>query len=138
MVIRQMAKGEKAKEIKITKEICDKVLYMDCRVKDNVTKLQKAVMKLPFIKCLEDTETDYLEEKIKAIEKKFSIHLAYIQRSVIDCEDHYSCMIKHDTGTWLKTIYAQTIWEGYAKALFFMFFYIEDERRKMKNRKIAK
>jgi hypothetical protein len=133
-----MAKGEKAKEIKITKEVCDKVLYLDCRNDEHVIKLKKALSKLPFIKTEDDLETDVLENKIKAIEKKYYIHLAYIQRSVVDCEDHYSGMIKTDAGgTWLRTVYAQTTWEVYAKTLFFMYFYIEDERRKMKNRKIV-
>lgn len=133
-----MAKGKNKEELKITAEICDKVLYLDCRNDDGIRRLKKSLMKLPMIKSEDDLQTDILETYIKKIEKKFMIHLAYVMRSVVDLEDHYSGMIKTDTsqgGRWLKTVYAQTTWETYAKTLFFMYFYIEDERRKMRNRK---
>jgi hypothetical protein len=130
-----MAKG-KEKEFRIPKEICDKVLYLDCRKDENIRSLKKALMKLPIIKSESQLETDNLEIIIKKLEKKFMFHLAYLMRSVVDCEDHYSGMIKYETtGSWIKTIYGQTTWEVYAKAVFFMFFYVEDERRKMRNRK---
>jgi hypothetical protein len=131
-----MAKVKEKAELKITKEICDKVIYLDLRIDGNARRLMKSLKKLPIVKEDNNLTTDEIEVVIKKIERKFKIHLAYIQRSVIDCEDHYSGMIKHDTGTWICTIYAQTIWEVYAKALFFMYFYIEDERRKNNNRKV--
>ena len=93
-------------------------------------------MKLPMIKTESDLTTDKLEEIIKKIEVKFAFHLSYIMRSVVDCEDHYSGMVKHNTGTWLKTIYGKTLWEVCAKTLFFMYFYVESERKKAKNRKV--
>jgi hypothetical protein len=130
-----MGGNKQEKELKITKEILEKVLYLDCRKEDDVRRLEKSLMKLPMIKSKEDLGTDKLETIIKKIEIKFAIHLSYIMRSVVDCEDHYSGMIKHQTGTWLKTIYGKTINEVLGKSLFFMYFYIEDERRKMKNRK---
>jgi hypothetical protein len=133
-----MAKEKKEKkEIKITKDICDKVLYLDCRDKENVRRLEKSLMKLPFIKSEEDLTTDNLELLIKKIERKYMIHLSYVMRTVVDLEDHYSGMIKtwDKDGRWLRTTYGQTTWEVFAKSLFFMFFYIEDERRKMRNRK---
>lgn len=131
-----MAKVKEKQELKITKDICDKVLYLDCRVEDNVRRLKKSLMKLPLIKSTDDLNTDNLEIIIKKIEKKFMVHLAYIMRSVVDCEDHYSGMIKYETtGSWIRTIYGQSTWEVYAKAVFFLYFYIEDERRKMRNRK---
>lgn len=130
-----MAK-DKEKELRITKDICDKVLYLDCRDEDNIRRLKKSLMKLPIIKSKEDLTTDGLELLIKKIERKFFIHLSYVMRSVVDMEDHYSGMIKtwDKDGRWLKTTYGLTTWEVYAKTLFFMFFYIEDERRKAKNR----
>jgi hypothetical protein len=131
-----MANKKEKQPLVITKDICDKVLYIDCRTPEGAYKLSKALKKLPMIKSEEDLQTDMLEKYIKKIEKKYMIHLAYVMRSIVDCEDHYSFMIKHYiTHSWLKTIYAETMWEGHAKTLFFMYFYIEDERRKMRNRK---
>jgi hypothetical protein len=130
-----MGGKKQEKELRITKEIMEKVLYLDCRKDDDIRRLEKSLMKLPMIKGKDDLSTDNLEEIIKKIERKFFIHLSYIMRSVVDCEDHYSGMIKHETGTWLKTVYGKTINEVLGKALFFMYFYIEDERRKMRNRK---
>lgn len=130
--------GNKSNELKITAEICDKVLYLDCRTEEGIRRLQKSLMKLPMVKREDDLTTDRLEEIIKKIETKFMIHLAYVMRSVVDCEDHYSGMIKTDNtqgGRWLRTTYGQTFNEVLAKTLFYMYFYVEDERRKMKNRK---
>lgn len=129
-----MAKDKDA--VKITKEICEKVLFLDLRKDDNISRLQKSLMKLPMVKNIDDTNTERLEKLIKKVEVKYKIHLSYIMRNVVDCEDHYSGMIRHDTGTWIKTIYGQTFWEVLAKTLFFMYFYIEDERRKNGARKV--
>jgi hypothetical protein len=127
--------AKEKKEFNIPKEILDKVLFLDCRAPEGSYKLKKAVSKLPMIKDKEtDLTTDGLEVIIKKIEVKFAIHLSYIMRSVVDCEDHYSGMVKHNTGTWLKTIYGKTIWEVLAKTLFFMYYYVESERKKAKNR----
>jgi hypothetical protein len=131
-----MAKVKEVKPLKIPKDILDKVLYLDCRDEQNVRRLKKSLMKLPIIKSSDDLTTDALEAIIKRIERKYMLHLSYIMRSVVDLQDHYSGMVKTDaSGKWLKTIYGQTIWEVLAKTVFYMVFYIEDERRKMRNRK---
>lgn len=130
-----MAKIKDKKELVITNDVLDKVLYLDCRTPEGAYKLKKAVSKLPMIKDPEvDVTTDGLEVIIKKIEIKFAIHLSYVMRSVVDCEDHYNGMIKHNTGTWLKTVYGTTTWEVYAKTLFFMFYYVQSERRKAEGR----
>lgn len=122
-----------SKDLNITKEIVEKVLYLNCTEEDNVRRLKKSLIRLPMFKKNEDVSTDRLEKIIKKIELKNMIHLAYIMRNVTDGEDIYSCMIKTDTdvdkGRWLKTIYAKSIWEGLAKSLFFMYFYIMADRK---------
>jgi hypothetical protein len=133
-----MAKSKKEAPV-ITKDIVDKVLYLDCRKEEDFRRLEKSLMKLPFINSEEDLQTEIIEEKIKKIERKYMIHLAYIMRSVVDLEDQYNGMIKTDKeGRWLKTVYGITVKEIMMKTLFFMYFYVEDERRKMKNRKPPK
>ena len=125
-----------SKDLNITKEIVEKVLYLNCTDEDNVRRLEKSLIKLPMFKKNTDISTDRLEQIIKKIELKNMIHLAYIMRNVTDCEDIYSCMIKTDTnvekGRWLVTIYAKSIWEGLAKSLFFMYFYIMADRNMIK------
>lgn len=118
----------------VTEETLDKVLTLDCREEINIRRLKKSLSKLPFIKSEEDIQTDILEEKIKKLEIKYSLHLSYIMRSVVDMEDIYTGMIKttagDDKGTWLKTVYGKTLWEVTAKTLFFMYYHINKHKKK--------
>ena len=120
-----MAKTKEKKRIKIPKEVMEKVLYLDCREEDNIRRLEKSLMKLPFIKSKDDLETDRLEELIKKIESKNMIHLSYIMRSIVDGQDYYSGMVKTDVevkGEWLKTVNGITIREVLMKTLFFFYY----------------
>lgn len=124
------------KELNITAEICEKVLLLDCRTEDGIRRLKKSLIKLPMFKSEEDLNTDNLERVISKIEVKHMIHLSYVMRSVVDCENHYTGMIKTENdGRWLKTVYGKTTWEVFAKALFFFAYHIDSERKKMRNRR---
>lgn len=115
------------------KEIVEKVLLLNCEKEENVRRLEKSLTKLPMFKKDKDISTDRLEEIVKKMERKCMIHLSYIMRSLVEGEDVYSCMIKTDTdkekGKWLKTVYAITIWESLAKTIFFMYYYIETNKK---------
>lgn len=128
--------SKEKQDLGLTKEIVEKVLYLDCNKEDNIRRLKKSLVRLPMFKKNDDISTERLEEIIKKIEIKNLIHLAYIMRNVTDGEDLYSCMIKTDTGPekgrWLKTVYAITIWESLAKTLFYMYYYIESDRKKIR------
>lgn len=125
-----------SKKPNITKEIVEKVLYLDCTTDEGVRRLEKSLMKLPFIKSEEDLQTDKLEEFIKKIEVRNMIHLAYIMRSVVDMQDMYSGMIKTDLGDlkgrWLETVHAKTVWETLAKTVFYMYYYLESGKKPKK------
>jgi chromosomal replication initiation ATPase DnaA len=126
-----MAKVKKER-IKIPQEVAEKVIALDCREESNIRRLEKFLMKLPFVKDEEDITTDNLEILIKKIELKYMVHLAYIMRSVVDGEDMYSSMIKTDVetkGDWVKTVYGQTFWETLAKTLFYMYYHIEGRKK---------
>lgn len=120
------------KKSKLTEEIVDKVLFLDCTKDENIRRLKKSLIKLPFIKEKKDLETDGLERLIKKIELKYPIHLSYVMRGVVDGVDLYTVMIRTDVkmgGKHLKTIYGVTINEVFAKSLFYMFYYIEKNRK---------
>lgn len=127
-------RGTKTKELKITQEIADKVINLDCRSSESIRRLEKSLMRLPFIKSEHDLDTDRLEELIKKIERKYMIHLSYIMRNVVHGEDIYSGMLKleggRDNGRWIKTVYGLTMREVLAKSLFYMYFYIESNKKK--------
>lgn len=125
-------KKTKEEKAKIPKEVLEKVLYLDLREEGNKEKLQKFLKKLPVTKDIDDLSTDGLETLIKKIELEHMVHLAYVMRSVIDGQDHYSGMIKTEAGDtkgeWVQTIYGQTFWEVTAKSLFFMYYHITNRR----------
>lgn len=122
----------KESKLKVTKEIADKVLFLNCEKEDDIRRLKKSLMKLPFMKSEKDLQTDNLEKLVKKIEIRNMIHLSYVMRSIVAGEDTYTGMIKTDTdkekGKWLKTVYSITMWEMFAKTLFYMYYYVEGQK----------
>lgn len=128
--------GEQKEIFIVTDEALEMVLNLDCRKDISVRRLKKSLNKLPFIKSESDVQTDRMEEIIKKLEMKHAIHLAYVMRSVVDMQDICTGMIKSsagsDNGKWLRTVYGQTFWEVTAKTLFFMYYYINKNKKKSK------
>jgi hypothetical protein len=133
-----MRKGMKEmsnKKVKITKEIMEKVVMLDCRKDENVRRLNKSLMKLPLIKSEECLETDNLEKLILKIEKKYPVYMSYMMRYYMDDEVFvYTSMIKtkdrkHD---WLISITGKSINEVLKKVVFYMYYYIEMKKEKKK------
>lgn len=118
----------------ITEEMVEKILALDCRKEIDIRRLEKSLIKLlPFIKSEDDITTDKLEQFLKRIETKHMIHLCYVMRSVANCEDYYSGMIRSDIGKdqgrWLKTTYGLSFWEVLAKTLIYMYYYLESIKK---------
>lgn len=129
---KKVEKKSKEEKTKIPKEVLEKVLYLDLREDGNIQKLHKFLNKLPMIKDDDDLTTEGLESIIKKIELEHMVHLAYVMRSVVDGQDHYSGMVKTEAGDtkgeWIQTIYGQTFWEVSAKTVFFMYYHITNKR----------
>lgn len=117
---------------KITEEIAEKVLMLKCDNEKGIRRLKKSLMKLPFIKAEEDLETDNLEKIVNKIEKKFALHLSYMMR-YRDKENEdkviYSCMVRDSKHNWIVTTHATSIWEGFAKTIFYMYYYVNKQKR---------
>jgi hypothetical protein len=108
-------------------EILNKVLYLKCDNEKNIRRLEKSLMKLPFIKSEEDLATDRLEEILLKLESKFDVKLAYITRG----EENYTGMIKTmEKGIWLETVYGLNVNEVLGKSLFFLYCYLESMKKK--------
>lgn len=124
--------ANKKERVHIPKEVMEKVIAMNCNDEDNIRRLKKSLMKLPFIKKEEHLNTDHLEKVIKKIERTNMIHLAYVMRSVVGGEDMYTGMIKTDVevkGDWVMTVYATTFWETLAKTAFYMYYHLEGRKK---------
>lgn len=106
-------------------EILDKVLYLKCDNEKNIRRLNKSLMKLPFIKSEKDLATDRLEEILLKIENKHDVQLAYITRG----KENYTGMMKtRAEGKWLETVYGITLNEVLSKSLFYLYFYLESRK----------
>lgn len=116
-------------KIKLTQEIVDKALHMRCDSEKGKLRLKKLLLKLPFVKN-NDTSTDTLEKVLIRYETKYDVHMSYISRFKEQRENgsfrHYSGMIKNSKGEWLETTYGVDIWEVYAKALIFLYYYVQE------------
>lgn len=115
----------------IPDKVLDRVMELDCRKEDNVRRLRKSLAKLPFIKNEKDLEIDRLEVFIKKMEIRYDIHLSYIMRSYINKRAIYNgtvrANVRNETGKWVKNVYSMTMWEMYAKTLFFMYYLVKKE-----------
>lgn len=103
----------------------DEILGLDTRKAEAMKKLRKILkLKTPFFKNKEAEEliVEDLEEAIRKMTKKYPVQLSYIMRNQNEEEEYYSLMIKNfNTGEWVKTVYGQSIFEGLAKAVIYMY-----------------
>jgi hypothetical protein len=107
-------------------EILNKVLYLKCDNEKNIRRLEKSLMKLPFIKSEKDLATDRLEEILLKIESKHDVKLAYITRGA----ENYTGMMKTvKEGHWLETVYGISVNEVLGKSLFYLYFYLESKKK---------
>lgn len=117
-------------KLKLTQDIANKVINLDCNTEDGVRRLKKSLMKLPFIKDESDLETDRLEKIINKVEAKYDIQLSYLMRVTTPGHNSYSGMLRGKGFAWVKTVYGMNINETLQKALFYMFYHIESEKEK--------
>lgn len=110
--------------MKIKKEIVDKVLNLNCDDDNNIRRLKKSLMKLPIMKKESYLETDNLEKLIAKIQKRTDAFISYIMLTEVGKKNVYSLMIRNKKGEWLVTISGRTIWEIFAKATFYLFYYM--------------
>lgn len=107
------------------------ILQLDLRVKENHEALSEALLKLPFFG--RKPSVDELELAVWKMQKKYPVRLSYVMPSTIE-DQFYSFMIKNwNTNEWLKTIYAMTMYEGFAKTALYMFGYIQKLKKESQN-----
>jgi len=117
----------------ITLDIAEKVLRINCEEEKGIRRLKKSLMKLPFIKSEKDLSTDRLEKIYSKLERRFNIHMGYINRHWFkdDTSYTYNGMIKDAiTHEWIVTVSGKTIWEVYGKALFYLYYHVESKKQK--------
>ncbi|MCX7924153.1 MAG: hypothetical protein N3B21_19415 [Clostridia bacterium] len=110
------------------------ILQLDLREPGNKDELRKALYKLPFFKDEAEgelfPEVEALESALWKMQKKYPVLLSYIMPGSVE-EAYYSFMIKRtDTHEWIKTIYAQSMFEGFGKTTLFIFAYINNVLKK--------
>jgi hypothetical protein len=125
-----------SKKVKIPKEIMEKITLLDCRKEENVRRLDKSLMKLPFIKDKDSLNTDNLEKLINKLEAKYPVCLSYVMKYYVDDEQYvYTAMVKtknkkHD---WLISISGISMNEVFKKVVFFMYYHIESKKELKKS-----
>jgi hypothetical protein len=108
------------------------ILQLDCRKIENKKALNVyLVEKTPFFKKHDPAvkvDTDDIVAVLEKISDKYPLIVAYMMRSKLDSnEKWYSFMIKRiDNNEYLKTAYGYTVWEGFAKALLYIYGYIKN------------
>lgn len=112
------------------------ILLLDCREKENRKLLRKKLKGLPMFidsdKEWNEINTDDVEKVVNKVQTKYPITIGYIMISYDD-ELYYNLMIKEKaTHKWVTTVYAKTLFEGYAKSLFVMYNYIKKMKKEKK------
>lgn len=121
----------RVKQVVIPDNVVKKALTVRCDDEEGIEFLEKILMKLPF--CNDgDVSMERLEKVLRKYEYKYDLLLGYIMRykpkNKKDRHEifHYSLMLKNEAGEWLETVYAVTVWEGFAKLLIFIYKYVQD------------
>lgn len=101
------------------------IIRLDVREDKNRQKLVKALLKTKWLKKfdLDAIESTKLLEKLyRKVIKKYPGHISYVMS---DGENQtWALMVKNsDTGEWIFTVYAVTLWEGLAKVLLVLYGY---------------
>lgn len=104
----------------------EEILNVDYSKEENQKLIQKVLTKIkPLSKYEDDVPIEALERMIVAICKKYNVDPQWISLTVGDGNNNkilYSCGVKaHDTSEWLGTVYAQCIYELYAKLCIKLF-----------------
>jgi len=104
------------------------ILQLDAREADIEPILKKALIKVvPPLKDKDpdDITIDVLEKVARKIAQKYDVGIAYIL-SGPSKESYYSFMVKSlDKHEHIDTVFAQTMFEGFAKSIIRMFAYIK-------------
>ena len=135
--INSYLEGMRRLSIKIPKDVMNKVTILDCTEDKNIRRLNKSLMKLPFIKDESDLETDRLEKIMAKLEKKLDVHMAYLMRyrGKDDRPSTYTCMLKtNDEGIWLETVHGLTINESLKKAIFYLYYFSQNKEEELSKR----
>lgn len=109
----------------------DKMLYLNCRDEEGLEKLNNILLNLkPFKKC-EEVEIKQLEAVLTKLHRKTKqIRISYIMPTFTKDEQYYSASVMNNNKSGLersKHIYANSIWELYAKATIYMYISVKEE-----------
>jgi len=111
------------------------ILSFDIRVGENNKRLRTALTKTKWLERFspEELTIEVLEKIYRKVIKKYPGSLAYIQSAG---EDSWAFMVRQEeTGAWIHTVYAITLFEGIAKVILVMYGYFikgltfKDEKR---------
>lgn len=108
------------------------ILDLNCMTVEGKEKLQKALRHLkPFRKYDMDTNIplESIEKYVGILSRKYHIMMQYITPTYIPNNvDFFSCSFKRtDTHKWLGCVYANTLYELYAKVAIKMVYEIKHE-----------
>jgi hypothetical protein len=112
---------------------------LNCEEKANRKLLREALLKLPMFKDVDPREitTDMLEKVIWKMEDKYPVMLSYVMRSPTKEEGqprYLSFMLKNsETHEWIKSVYAISMFEGFAKVALCLYAYIRKLKESSKD-----
>ena len=121
-----MKKGADKKKSKLEKKVSD-LLVLNINKKGSKEKLAKALSGIKWLKRFEPEEitVEILEKCFLKVCKKYPAEIGYIQKAG---DDSWAIMLKRtDSGKWIATVYAITLFESLAKALIILFAHFEKE-----------
>ena len=93
-------------------------LLCDFNNEDQVKEFNVFLSKIKWLEGKELTLENF-EKLVRVIKKKYKVRISYICPA---SELSYGFMIRNDVNnTWIKTIYATSIYEGFAKSIIVMY-----------------
>lgn len=109
------------------------ILLLDCSKKENRKMLRLSLKKLSLLEGItkewHELNTDDLEKVVKKVSQEYPIKIGYIWPANGDM-NYLSFMIKSsETHEMLKTVFSLTLFEGYAKSLFFMYGFMQKQQK---------
>lgn len=117
----------------------DKILVLDCRIKENREKVNEALLHIkPFAKYANKNKIpmEAIENFVEKLCRKYNVKIQYVMFSYLDEECRWytmSFMSDDGEGNWHGMVNGYTMWELFAKASLYLFKKIKDgvvEKRK--------
>jgi hypothetical protein len=127
---------------KLTNELVEEILKLDCRDNEQKIKLMKYIRKIkPFSNYSLDEEIpiDLLERFINKITDKYACKINYVLRSYNKEQNHWIFSLKETTGnSYIDTVYGVTISESFIKIAIRLYAAVKNGEVKERGAKKSK